>query len=213
MENCYLPEWVIKKYPIEENLLLFSSTGNSLTNSATGIITELQELGSASAGTDGATIRDFRLLRSDSHIQQKNIFVVKAEFDAYDTTISGGTGQDANTVTDVNSSTPVSLKLYVHSSYRNAMLPQNWQPNGFSPQMWVNGQQVINGNDTPADISTPLPLMSMGYPLTYSFKIEREILFYNSISIKAGLGQYVASQDKWQNYPMMARIIFRREAF
>lgn len=147
------------------------------------------------------------------------LFLTKAEFRAYDVTLTGDAGQDAQILTELETSLSTTNDAYVQSRFRFAEI-DGWQPNFFRPSLKLkegsdifaslNSSNFLKKNNK-GDLSIGLSLPFEYNPPTpiYMGKPER---IEDALICYAGAGQIiydtVALANKIQRYPVHAYFEF-----
>lgn len=201
--NCTLSEQILKDYPNQFEAMFISVSGDSITDSHTGFLDDLKKVANATAEPQFKTMKP---VRNYSELFNKPVFIESIEFFPYDTTMLGSEGQDDTVITEIVDSR-TSNDIYPQSLYRNAMMPLNWQPNYFGFSLFVNSCQLVEGLDRANNLS--IADMSIGSPLPCCIQINKEVERVNSIELLGRLSQYISVADKYQNYPLLAKISIR----
>ncbi len=108
-------------------------------------------------------------------IGRRNVRMVSISFQAIDTTMAGGTGQDAITAATVTGSiTPGSAGYsgnegYMQSRFRNAAVG-GWQPNWFRPRLMVDGRSAFFRTIGVTSLGTRQGDMSIGLSLPWCWR-------------------------------------------
>lgn len=149
------------------------------------------------------------------------LYLVKADFRVYDTTLTGDANQDAQILTEIEGSlTTYANDAYVQSRFRLAEIG-GWQPNFFRPSLRFKEGPDVFGSSGTSNFGTKSNKgdLSIGFPMPYEFhpptpfnmgakpqNVEDALEFY------AGCGQLVydtvAAAFKIQRYPVYAHLEF-----
>jgi hypothetical protein len=164
-----------------------SPSPSHIPSTADGYITELERLAQATPGTGSAQLQydvglglpystrlrplfDMRPL-----IGRRNVRLVAMTFQAIDTGVSGGTGQDTTTnATIADSITPGSAGYspngaYMQSRFRNAVIG-GWQPNWFRPRVLVDGRSVFFRTIETTSLGSSAGDLSIGLTLPWCWR-------------------------------------------
>ncbi len=108
-------------------------------------------------------------------IGRGSVRLVSIMFQAYETIITGGVGQDATTTTTViNSVTPgttgySSTDGYMQSRFRNAVVG-GWQPNWFRPRIMIDGRPVFFRTIAVTSLGTRAGDLAIGLSLPWCWR-------------------------------------------
>lgn len=126
-----------------------------------------------------------------------NVRLVSVMFQAYDTMLTGGTGQDATTNTTVSDSvTPgtsgySSTDGYMQSRFRNSVVG-GWQPNWFRPRLLVDGKSVFFRTISVTSLGSHAGDLSIGLSLPWCWRGDCSIgRITTGIDVYAGAWQRV----------------------
>jgi hypothetical protein len=199
---------------------------NFIPNTPDGYLTELEELGQASVspgttsksetGNNPYSIYQRCLSDISPIINAQNVMLHKLEWFAFDTTQNpAGTGQDQAVITEIINSRTTD-KILAQSNYNNALLPVVSQPNGFRPQILINGKPVLLGlqsssyeNPTTKDKNN-LGDLSIGFPIPYTYCVDQELGKVQTIQSFGQVYQIVndGSDNLYQRYPVLTIATF-----
>ena len=201
---------------VSSNEIVHPQTDAHITDAYTGYITELQNLGQAATAPGSRDMvaspypTRMRCLTDMEEIKKaKQVLVEKIEFSPIDSMLDAGTGQDTATVAAIRNSR-TGNSIYGQSMFRNG-IPNNWQPNWFRPEVWVNGINILGNIKINYFKSTNKGDLSFGFRCPKCF--DKWMLFgeIKKFEIFAQLVQYIpdSSGNKFQRYPLMAEVTFR----
>lgn len=127
----------------------FSWSGQAITDTPAGMLTEMERLGAAVNLTDGlgqSPLRQLqpltRLLRADDPM------LVSVALNVYDVTLTGSAEQDATTLAAMTATVDPSdagfspNDGYMQSRFRNSVVG-GWQPNFVRPRIRVNNKSIL----------------------------------------------------------------------
>jgi hypothetical protein len=198
-----------------------STTGTAVVTAA-NMRTELERLGQATStlptrdsvyngtptGPYTTILREVREWRR--YISDRGAWIRSAYFYALDTTVTGGTGQDAATVAAIKvPATP--SEPPVRATYQQSELPVTWMPNHFSPKITVDGRNILaNSAEMPVSAPTSVALASIGQtlPVIYDdiyFRLNSSAARFD---IEAAVLQWIAATSLYQRYPVVCEIEF-----
>lgn len=198
-----------------------SWTGTAVT-SASDMRTELQRLAQATASIPTReSVYDFAggvpystLLREvrewRRYVQDRGAWIRSAYFYALDTTVTGGTGQDAATVAAIKTPATPS-EPPVRSTYQMSEIPVTWMPNFFAPKITINGRNILaNSAEPPASLGDNVALASIGQtlPVIYDDIYYRLNSSTSDISIESAALQWIAATSLHQRYPIICEVEF-----
>lgn len=214
-------------YPDISKQMWISSTMDSsqspdtfIPNTFDGYVDELQELGQAttSPGSPSLSASPYstiqRLLTNfDPIIQSQNVYLETIEYYAYDTTITGGLGQDPAVVAAIYASR-TGDDIIPQSYFQNGMFPGvNWQPNFFRPSFQLDGQEMLKGfAESNYGNKANRGDLSIGHPLPACFQINKALGKISSgVTSIAQLAQIVdnGGVNYYQRYPILTIATFR----
>jgi hypothetical protein len=197
-----------EKFPITFLATYMSSKdGVTMADSDIGLISYMQSLADA---TDTPQTRNLIPFSDITPLLSKNcLFVHQVTFFAFDPTIAGL----SDTADDIIASQLIDgttvTRSYPQSNYLNGAMPVVFQPNFFRPAITIDGnlinQGFING---PKGAETNKGYKSLGIPMNTCIKVGKVLDRVSSIEISTAFAQYVASQTKFQNYPVQAIVEF-----
>lgn len=209
----------------------FSSTDTSragepthIGNTTAGMWPEIERLGQAATDVGSGTLQYSTTgdglaystrLRPISDIsrlyERQHVRIIWMAFNAYDTTTTGGTGQDAATLTAISDSLASTNDGYMQSRFRNSVLA-GWQPNWFRPRILIDGRPVFFGPLDTTTLGSRLGDLSIGLTLPYCWRgdmrigrINKGIAVYAQAAQRIDLGGGV---ERYQRYPVDAEIAF-----
>jgi hypothetical protein len=190
-----------------------AQTNGHIPNAIGGYLTELEDLGQANAGVGSRSLvaapyptRLRPLTRLSSIYQSSEVLLKDIEFIGYDTTLTGATGQDAATLTEIYASRATD-DAYAQSIYKNALV-NNWQPNFLRPEFYIDGKNVL---DFLADNDFDQPNIgdrSIGLPIGKCIDLSLYLGKVKEINVNAQLAQYIASTGLYQRYPILCIATF-----
>lgn len=197
-----------EKYP-NTFLATYLSTKENLTmtDSDNGLIAYLEALADATISPE---VRKLIPFSDITPLRSKNcLFIHSITFFAIDPTRDGlSDTADAIISTQIINGSSVKRSLAQSNYYRSAM-PVMFQPNFFRPVVTIDGvlinQGFING---PAGSETNKGYKSLGIPMNTCINVGREVERISNIDISTAFAQYVATENKYQNYPVQAIIEF-----
>lgn len=201
--SCQIADEIIREYPRQFDLLFISTSGETIPNDLTGFMAEIEKVANA---TPTPEVKKMKAVRSYKDLKQKPIYVESIEFFPYDTTRNGGAGQDPDVNAEIIGSR-TGTDIYPQSLYRNAMMPLNWQPNFFNFTFLVNGSQLVEGLDNGFDLS--IADLTIGQPMPYCIQVCHKVDRLQSIDLSSRFAQYIAGEEKYQNYPLLAKLSIR----
>lgn len=224
MNRCNDSEYFRRKYP-ETVVALFMSTTETatdvteaqrnahITNSHDGYLSELEKLGQASTSPGGtAKVTDpytseLRPVTDLSRIYgAADVMLDTVEFFAYDTTLDGSEEQDSDTLTAIHNSRTAN-DIIPQSYYKNTLLSLNWQPNGFRPNVLIDGRPIVKGIDASAfENGNNSGDLSIGLPLPYCLDYNRELGQVQDIKVHGQVSQKIG--EKYQRYPVLCKLTF-----
>lgn len=198
-----------------------SWTGTAVTTAADQR-TELERLAQATAtiptrdsvynfagGLPYSTLlRDVREWRR--YISDRGAWIRSAYFYALDTTVTGGTGQDAATVAAIKTPATPS-EAPVRSTYQMSEVPVTWMPNHFNPTIKIDNVNILaNSSELPVDFATNAALASLGQtvPVIYEDIYFRVTSGVKNIDIDAAVLQWIDATSLYQRYPVVCEIEF-----
>jgi hypothetical protein len=211
---------VSKQMWISSTMLSSENPATFIPNAIDGYVDELQELGQATTtiGTPGLIASPYSTIQRpitnfDPIIQAQNVYLDTIEYFAYDTTITGGLGQDAAVVAAIYASR-TGDDILPQSYFQNGMFPGvNWQPNFFRPSFQIDGQEMIKGlAESNYGNKANVGDLSIGHPLPACFQINKALGKISSgVTSIAQLAQIVddAGTNKYQRYPILTIATFR----
>lgn len=183
-------------------------SSSHVANSPTGYIDELQSVGQASTSpgsqvhsNDPYTTELMPVADLDPLYDAERVKLVRVFACAFDTTIAGGSGQDAAVYAEIIGSLSTD-RAYMQSAVKNGQITF-FQPNFFRPQIYVAKNPVLYGNTARAHISKGHQgHLSIGLPNPWWTepninlgKVQR-----NSIKVFAQMAQWMITQQKYQRY-------------
>jgi hypothetical protein len=217
-------------YPDTAIMMWINSTMDSTEDPATfipdsfdGYVDELQELGQGSTapGTTSKanlannpySIIQRPLTNFEPVIRSQNVYLEKIEYYAYDTTISGGLGQDPAVVAAIYASR-TGDDIIPQSYFQNGMFPGvNWQPNFFRPSFQIDGEEMLKGlQASQYGNKNNQGDLSIGMPLPACYNINKALgKITNGVNSLAQLGQLVdvGGTNYVQRYPILTIATFR----
>ena len=202
-------------------------TNAHIANTITGGRDGLLECGQAATAMGTATLTSSPFstrLRPVSDISNFGdydyLFLTKAEFRAYDVTLTGDADQDAQILTEIVDSLTSTNDAYVQSRFRFAEI-DGWQPNFFRPSLRLkegsdvfaslNSSNFTGNKANKGDLSIGLSLPYEFNPATPVFMGKPERV-QDALLCYAGAGQAiydsVAAVTKVQRYPVHAYFEF-----
>lgn len=183
-------------------------SSDHVTDAPTGFISELQKTGQASSelGTqvhsaDPYTTELMPVADLDPLYDAERVKLVRVFACAFDTTIAGGTGQDAAVYAEIIASLSTD-RAYMQSAVKNGQITF-FQPNFFRPQIYVAKNPVLYGNTARAHVakghqghlSIGLPNPWWTEPNINLGKVQRD-----GIRVFAQMAQWMTAQQKQQRY-------------
>ncbi|HVZ39941.1 MAG TPA: hypothetical protein VHI13_11735 [Candidatus Kapabacteria bacterium] len=203
----------------EDQLIIakfFSSTDTSrepspahIPDTADGYVTEMERLGQ-STSTIGTAKLQYDVASGLPYptrlrpvtdlsplIGRATVRLVSVMFQAYDTVIAGGTGQDATTgATLTDTVTPgtsgySSTGSYMQSRFRNSVVG-GWQPNWFRPKLLIDGRAVFFRTIAVTSLGSHAGDLSIGLTLPWCWRGDCTIgRITKGIDVHAGAWQRV----------------------
>lgn len=201
--SCSIVE-LREQYPETVILRFISESGDPITDSDIGYLTEFEKLGN---DTVEPAIRNLRCIDNINEIfNTPKILLNKIEMFCFDTLKVNSTHQDTPTNTAITNSR-TTTKSYAQSAYQNAVMPVMWQPNYVRPLIVANNKPVFRGANSPNG-DTPTANNSIGLILPTCLELNTELGALNDFSISTACAQYISETAKFKNYPIMAIIEF-----
>ncbi len=188
-----------------------------------GLLTELQQLGEATLVQPNYKLQASPYparLRPLTNLERLHraacVTLVRIEFMALDTTISGGTGQHADTLTAITDSITAGSgsytlnDAYMQARYRYTAIA-GWQPNGFRPIVKVNGTQMVFQDLLQSELGTTLADSgdaALGLDLPFCLEGNISLGKVETLEIEAMAYQYITETTRFQRYPILCTAIF-----
>lgn len=191
-----------QKYPNTYEALYMSVSGTTITNTYAGMLTELSRLMGATALPLNRRLRP--ISRIDKIKQAPAVLIERIEFRAYDCKESAGTGQDTNVYNEIIG-TRTDNEIMPQSYFQNAELSVNWQPNFFRPVFFVNHVDLLGLTDSE---DNTIADVAIGDVIPACYTLMQEVGHLQTVMINAALAQWIPLQAKYQNYPLIAKIVF-----
>jgi len=197
---------------------------NHVGNTTDGMWPEIERLGQAATdvgsgvvqySTAGDGLPYSTRLRPVSDIsrlyERQHVRMIWMVFHAYDTTVTGGTGQDSATLTAITDSLASANGSYMQSRFRNAVV-SGWQPNWFRPKVLIDGRPILFGPLDTTTLGSRLGDLSIGLTLPYCWRgdmrigrINKGVAVYAQAAQRIDLGAGVV---RYQRYAIDAEIAF-----
>ncbi len=201
--SCSIVE-LREKFPETVILRFISETGDPITNTNIGYLTEFEKLGN---DTDSPELRNLRCIDNINEIfNTPNILLNKVELFCFDALKLGSTYQDAATNTAITNSR-TATKAYAQSAYINAVMPVMWQPNYVRPLILANNKPVFRGANSP-NADYPIANNSIGLILPTCLELNTELGMLTDFTIATSCAQYISETNKFKNYPVMGIVEF-----
>lgn len=199
--SCFVDYSFKKEYPETVEALFISKSGETITDTLEGIIEEMQKLGETSVKP---VVREFIAVSDLSSIfQAQKVFVEKIQFYGYDVKELGGQNQTDATFNEIIASRNNDLVI-PQSNYIRSLLPVNFQPNHFRPNVFIDGKPILT-HETKKEL--PVALNAIGYNMPKCFEINLPVGKVNRIDILSALAQRI-DVAKYINYFMVCEITF-----
>lgn len=196
-----------EKYPNTFYATFFSSKpGLVMANNSNGLIAYINALSDA---TTEPEIRQLIPFSDISKLYEKRcMFLHNATLVGYDGTYSG-LSTTADEIISKQAISNVIDRAYPQSSYLRGAMPVVFQPNFCRPEIRVNNKLINQGLDSaPAENINNKGFMGLGLPMNTCINVGLEIENFQNISIWSAFAQYIATTNRYQNYPLQMVVEF-----
>jgi hypothetical protein len=137
-------------------------------------------------------------------ISANSVAISRLTWLALDTTLTGSTEQDVDTLSAIASSLTSSNDAVAQARFRNYMLG-NFQPNCFRPRVKVDGNNLFEDLEETGFGGVNLGDMTIGLPLPYCWEPvdPYPVDDVKGVEMHAQCCQYVKETGLWQRYPIL----------
>lgn len=157
-----------------------SQSGTAVTDTVAGMLTEMQRCGEAVAIGTGLGASPLRSISNLDRLKNaERVVLVSASINVYDTTLAGGTGQDADTLEAIREMLDPAkaafslVDAYMAARYRNTIIGM-YQPNFVRPRLRINRKSLAWSDLEQGGGTTNTADLSWGMDIPHCWQINEE---------------------------------------